>query len=212
MSETQEEEGKRIVQALVEEIDARTSPRVGHRSVRCEIGPRDFDSGVYPVTVTNENRETTLWVSREDIEDLPATPEIKEEMKQRLQYAIAGIRERLSKEYVTKNGPAFRLIPSVPPGGGWHPVATTSFQPDPAAAESWDGTEAAFAAALAKTVFEFPFKIEEIEGKSRATSGLVTLSRFIRLTLLSDSRQALRVCINRLRTALDRRRTRRLSP
>ncbi len=166
MSQTEEQEGKRIIQALVEDIDP---------SVRCEIGPRDLDSGVYPVRLTSGNQETTLRVSREDMENLPATREIKEEMKQRLQYAIEGIREPLSKEYVTKNGLAFRLKASL------EGPSRSSDRP----------------------VFEFPFEIEEIEGKGRATSGVVSVSRFIRLTLLSDSEQALRVCINRLRTALD---------
>ena len=166
MSEAEEREGERVIQALVREIDP---------SVQCEVGPRDFDSGVHPVRLVSGNRETTLKVSREDMEDLPATREIKEEMKQRLHYAIQGIQVGLSREYVTKNGLGFRFK------SGFEGLSRSYNRP----------------------AFEFPFEIEEIEGKGPAARGVVRISRFILRTLLSDSEQAVRVCINRLRAALD---------
>ena len=167
MSEAGAQEGKRIIRELVKEIDP---------SVQCDVGPKDFDTFVYPVKLARGSRETVLKVSWEDLADLPTTREIREEIRQRLQYAIQGIQAGLAKEYMTKTGLAFQFK------------------------SSFEGPKRSYE----RMVFEFNFEIEEIEGQGRTAWGVVSISRFIRRTLLSDSEQALRVCINRLRTGLDK--------
>jgi hypothetical protein len=165
MSEAQEREGMRIIRELVSKMDIAT---------RCEIGDRDFDTGVYEVRLTRDAEEATLRVSREDMEDLPATAEIQEEIRQRLQIAIDGIRRPESRAYVTRSGCAFRL--ELGPREYLAPV---------------------------RAVYAHNFKIENMRAGGESAAGQVAISRFAHNTFFSDSRQELRVCINRIRTALD---------
>lgn len=167
MSEAEELEGRRIVGTLVAENDP---------SVQCNIGPRDFDTGVYEIKLTKGSEETTLRITREDMEDLPATRGIKAEIDQRLRVAIKGIRRPISTAYVTRRKIAFRL--------------DLGHQPEYLMPE--------------RAVYAYPFIIEDMQGAGVPTSGRVAISRFAVATLISDTRQELRVCVNRIRMALDK--------
>jgi hypothetical protein len=167
MSEAEEQEGKGIVCKLVGEIDP---------LVQCKIGPRDFDTGVYEVKLIRGSEETVLRVSREDLEDLPATREIRAEIDQRLRAAVNGIRRPLPAAYVTRSRVAFLLRLG-------HQGEHLSPQ---------------------RAVYAYPFEIEDMQGDGRQASGHVTISRFAAATLISDNRQESRVCVNRIRAALDK--------
>jgi hypothetical protein len=171
MSEAEEQEGKEIVCKLVDEIDP---------LVECKIGRRDFDTGVYEVKLIRGSEETILRVSREDLEDLPATREIKAEIDQRLRAAVKGIRRPLPAAFATRSKVAFRL--------SLERQAEYLFPQ--------------------RAVYAYSFVIEDVQGASRQASGRVTISRFAAATLISDSRQELRVCVNRIRVALDEQKVR----
>jgi hypothetical protein len=171
MSEAEEQEGKGIVCKLVGEIDS---------SVQCDIGPRDFDTGVYEVKLIRGSEETILRVSREDLEDLPATREIKAEIDQRLRAAVKGIRRPPPAAFATRSKVAFLLSL---------------------------GRQAEYLFPQ-RAVYAYSFVIEDLQGGTRQASGRVTISRFAAATLISDSRQELRVCVNRIRVALDKKEVR----
>ncbi len=166
MSEEQEQQGKQIIIGLVKGLDP---------STQCEIGHRDFDTEVYPVKLKRQGEETDLRISREDMEDFPATREIQQEIEERLRLAIKGILRPLPKAYVTRSEDAFKL--------------------DVGARGTYRGPYQA--------VHAYEFKIADMRSPSHSAEGNVAISRFAHRTFFSDSRQILRVCVNRIRKALD---------